>query len=138
MVCHFRSIQTILDEISGEVFSSWGSSHTFLPETTILSARNMGGRSDSTSECKSVTNSGRNSLSQEDKGSELKGRKQAGRSATGDKKNENAEPSKLTYTSDEDIYYEPGGERKENIKEICRMSNRRSTSRRYGLFVLLG
>lgn len=83
----------------------------------------MGGRSESTSECKSVTSSSRNSLSQEDKGSELKGRKQAGRSATGDKKSENADPSKLTYTSEEDIYYEPGGKRKNNFKEICRMSN---------------
>ena len=72
----------------------------------------MGGRSESTSECKSVTSSSRSSLSQEDKGSELKGRKQAGKSTNGDKKNENAEPSKLTYTSEEDIYYEPGGERK--------------------------
>lgn len=70
----------------------------------------MGGRSESTSECKSVTSSSRNSLSQEDKGSELKGRKQSGRTASGDKKSENADPSKLTYTSEEDIYYEPGGE----------------------------
>lgn len=70
----------------------------------------MGGRSESTSECKSVTNSSRNSPSQDDKGGEIKGRKQTGRSASGDKKNENAQPSKLTYTSEEDIYYEPGGE----------------------------
>ena len=72
---------------------------------------NMGGRSEATSECKSVTNSTRNSISQDDKGSELKGRKQAGRSASSDKKSENAEPSKLTYTSEEDVYYEPGGKR---------------------------
>lgn len=76
----------------------------------------MGGRSDSTSESKSVTSSSRsNSLPQEDKGSELKGRKQAGRSATDDKKGENADPSNLTYTSEEDIYYEPGGKRKKQL-----------------------
>jgi len=79
---------------------------------------NMGGRSETTSECKSVTNSTRNSISQDDKGSELKGRKQAGRPASGDKKNENAEPSKLTYTSEEDIYYEPGGKRKKTWEKF--------------------
>ncbi|XP_058967313.2 arginine-glutamic acid dipeptide repeats protein isoform X1 [Pocillopora verrucosa] len=68
----------------------------------------MGGKSENTSECKSVTNSSRNLPSQDDKGSEAKGRKHNGRSASGDKKNENTQPSKLTYTSEEDIYYEPG------------------------------
>lgn len=75
----------------------------FLPADSRMS---MG----TTSECKSVTNSTRNLLSPEEKGSELKGRKQAGRSASGDKKSENSETSKLTYTSEEDVYYEPGGE----------------------------
>lgn len=94
--------------------SSWGSCYTFTKRTFRRRGidMNMGGRSETTSECKSVTNSTRNSISQDDKGSELKGRKQAGRPASGDKKNENAEPSKLTYTSEEDIYYEPGGKRK--------------------------
>lgn len=71
----------------------------------------MGGRSEASSECKSVTNTGRNSLSQDDKRSELKGKRQTGKSANSDKKNEASETSKLTYTSEEDVYYEPGGKR---------------------------
>ena len=85
---------------------------------------NMGGRSEATSEYKSVTNSTRNSISQDDKGSELKGRKQAGRSANGDKKSENAEPSKLTYTSEEDVYYEPGGRQKWTSEKLSNFKGR--------------
>ena len=81
----------------------------FTPRTRLHANRGMGGKSENTSECKSVTNSSRNLPSQDDKGSEAKGRKHNGRSASGDKKNENTQPSKLTYTSEEDIYYEPGG-----------------------------
>ena len=78
----------------------------------------MGARSESTSECKSVTTSGRNSLSQDEKrSSEFKGRKQNGKSGNGDKKHEASDSSKLTYTSEEDVYYEPGGKRK-LLKEI--------------------
>lgn len=75
----------------------------------------MGGRSESTSESKSVTTSGRNSLSQDDKRSDLKGRKQAGKLASGDKKNEASDPSKLTYTSEEGVCYELGGKNKRDI-----------------------
>lgn len=85
---------------------------------------NMGGRSEATSEYKSVTNSTRNSISQDDKGSELKGRKQAGRSTSSDKKSENAEPSKLTYTSEEDVYYEPGGKQKRTSEKLLNFKSR--------------
>ena len=71
----------------------------------------MGGKGEvNVSECKSVTSGNRNPLStQDEKRGDLKGRRQAGKSASGDKKNENGEPSNLTYTSEEDVYYEPGG-----------------------------
>lgn len=69
----------------------------------------MGGRSETTSDCKSVTSSGRNSLSQDDKRSELKGKKMAGKTANGDKNGEAGESSILSYTSDENVLYEPGG-----------------------------
>lgn len=100
----------------------------------------MGGRSESTSECKSVTSSGRNSLSQDDKRNDLKGRKQAGKSVSPDKKNEGGEPSKLTYTSEDGLHYEPGGIKKRKYiytLKLVEMSKRRSISRRYRLFVLL-
>lgn len=68
----------------------------------------MGGRSETTSDCKSVTSSGRNSLSQDDKRSELKGKKMVGKTANGDKKGEGGESSIVSYTSDENVLYEPG------------------------------
>ena len=97
----------------------------------------VGGGSEASSECKSVTNTGRNSLSQDDKRIELKGKRQTGNSANNDKKNEASEASKLTYTSEEDVYYESGG-RQTNIhrSKLVQMSKRRSISRRYELFVL--
>ena len=98
-----------------------GNSHLFEVEKSTFTGKPlngsmiMGGRSESTSESKSVTTSGRNSLSQDDKRSDLKGRKQAGKLASGDKKNEASDPSKLTYTSEEGVCYEPGGKNKRDI-----------------------
>lgn len=69
----------------------------------------MGVKGESSSECKSVTSSGR-ALSQDEKRAEFKGRKQSGgKSANVEKKPDGTDSTKLTYTSEEDIYYEPGG-----------------------------
>lgn len=61
----------------------------------------MGGRSETSSECNSLTNS-------DDK---QRAKKLTGKT-NGDKKSEASEPSLLTYTSDENVLYEPGGRRR--------------------------
>ena len=61
----------------------------------------MGGRSETNSECNSLTSS-------DDK---QRAKKLTGKT-NGDKKPETNEPSLLTYTSDENVHYEPGGRRR--------------------------
>ena len=68
----------------------------------------MGGRSETASEFNSMASS-------DDKRAEHKGKK-----LTCKTKMEANEPSVLTYTSDENVYYEPGGRRKHIFRDKSR------------------